>query len=453
MRTIRNIMAVLMMGSVFVLYQGDADAQTRRGDTRSTGTTSSATRSSSVNRSSSSSVNRQPAAKPSGQSRQPSVQSRPSTQTKPSIQTKPSTQTKPSAQTRPSAQPRPSVQPRPSTQSKPSVQTRPSTQTRPSAQTRPSTGAENNRPQSGAAVDRKPSNTVKSPGDRITVNRPGSRPGDRKPSSGPAMKPDKPSPRPGAGTTFKPDRDRTPVKVYPNQRHDRPRVHPVKRDFITYDRPSSFWNHHSHHYFGYRVRVLPARATIFRHHGIAYYCYNDIWYRPYGSYYVICRPPFGTVLAANLIHDLAWTAVRFSYYNTVFSTYSQINENNSYIAEQNEIIAKNNAIIAAQNQTIAMNQAQAAASVTAANELGLVQSYAAADGEYFYQDGVFYAKDKSGEYKVIVPPAGALVESLPDDYEMVTLDGTEYYKVDNTVYKVVLSEGKPVFEVMGQLIS
>ena len=447
MRTIRNIMAVLLIGSAFVAYQGDAGAQTRRGETRSTSTSGSATRSSSVNRSSSSSVKRQPAARPSTQTRQPSVQSRPSTQTKPSVQAKPSTQTRPSVQTRPSTQRQPSVQTRPSTQTKPSAQTKPS------VQTRPSVGAQNNRPQSGASVDRKPSNTVKSPGDRISVNRPGHRPGDRKPSSGPAMGPNKPGHRPSAGSAFKPDKHKPPVKVYPNHKHDRPRVHPVRRDFITYDRPSSFWNHHHHHYFGYRVRVLPARAKIFRHHGIAYYCYNDIWYRPYGSYYVICRPPFGTVLAANLIHDLAWTAVRFSYYNTVFSTYRQINENNSYIAEQNEIIAKNNAIIAAQNQTIAMNQAQAAASVTAANDLGLVQSYAAADGEYFYQDGVFYAKDKSGEYKVIVPPAGALVESLPDDYEMITIKGTEYYKVDDTVYKVVLSEGKPVFEVMGQLFS
>lgn len=447
MRTIRNIMAVLLIGSAFVAYQGDAGAQTRRGETRSTSTSGSATRSSSVNRSSSSSVKRQPAARPSTQTRQPSVQSRPSTQTKPSVQAKPSSQTRPSVQTRPSTQRQPSVQTRPSTQTKPSAQTKPS------VQTRPSVGAQNNRPQSGASVDRKPSNTVKSPGDRISVNRPGHRPGDRKPSSGPAMGPNKPGHRPSAGSAFKPDKHKPPVKVYPNHKHDRPRVHPVRRDFITYDRPSSFWNHHHHHYFGYRVRVLPARATLFRHHGIAYYCYNDIWYRPYGGYYVICRPPFGTVLAANLIHDLAWTAVRFSYYNTVYNTYSQINENNSYIAEQNEIIAKNNAIIAAQNQTIAMNQAQAAASVTAANDLGLVQSYAAADGEYFYQDGVFYAKDKSGEYKVIVPPAGALVESLPDDYDMVTLNGAEYYKVDDTVYKVVLSEGKPVFEVMGQLIS
>ena len=98
-----------------------------------------------------------------------------------------------------------------------------------------------------------------------------------------------------------------------------------------------------------------------------------------------------------------------------------------------------------------MNQQQAATAFTLADELGLVQSYAAADGEYFYQDGVFYAKDASGEYKVIVPPAGALVDSLPDDYEMVTLRDEEYYKVDDTVFKVTLSEGKPYFEVLGQL--
>jgi hypothetical protein len=34
----------------------------------------------------------------------------------------------------------------------------------------------------------------------------------------------------------------------------------------------------------------------------------------------------------------------------------------------------------------------------------------------------------------------------------VTLaDGNEYYKVDDTVYKITISEGKPYFEVLGQL--
>jgi kynureninase len=186
---------------------------------------------------------------------------------------------------------------------------------------------------------------------------------------------------------------------------------------------------------------------------VTYYCYNDIWYRPFGGYYVVCRPPFGTVLAADLIADIAWTAVRISYYNTVADTFRTINENNEYIARQNEIIAQNNAVMAAQNQTIAMNQQLAAQAYGLADELGLVQSYAAADSEYYYQDGVFYVQNKNGEYKVIVPPAGALVEALPDDFDMVTLNGEEYYKVDDTVYRVTVAEGKPYFEVLGQMYS
>lgn len=168
---------------------------------------------------------------------------------------------------------------------------------------------------------------------------------------------------------------------------------------------------------------------------------------------MVCRPPFGTVLAADIIADMAWSAVRLSYYYTVANTYSQINENNRYIAEQNAVIAQNNATIAAQNQTIAMNQQLASQAYTLANDLGLIQSYAAAGSDYYYQDGVFYAMGPDGEYKVIVPPAGALVDTLPEDYDMVTLKGNEYYKVDDTVYKVAIVEGKPYFEVLGQLLS
>ena len=166
---------------------------------------------------------------------------------------------------------------------------------------------------------------------------------------------------------------------------------------------------------------------------------------------MVCRPPLGTVLAANLIADMTWAAVRLSYYYTVANTYDKISENNAYIAQQNAVIAQNNATIAAQNQTIAMNQQLAAQAYGLANELGLVQSYAAAGSPYYYQDGVFYSVDSDNEYKVILPPAGALVETLPEDYEMVTLGGKEYYKVDDTVYRVTISEGKPYFEVLGQL--
>jgi hypothetical protein len=135
----------------------------------------------------------------------------------------------------------------------------------------------------------------------------------------------------------------------------------------------------------------------------------------------------------------------------VANTYSQISENNRYIAEQNAVIAQNNATIAAQNQMIAQSQTKAQAAYSLANELGLVQSYAAADASYFYQDGVFYSQAADGQYYVIVPPAGALVETLPEDFDTVVLNGKEYYRVDNTIYQITVSEGKLYFEVLGQM--
>ena len=342
--------------------------------------------------------------------------------------------------------------------SRPSTPPRPAAGSRPAALERkePDRAVVKKAPARKVVKENKPSTTVSRPGNQtvvrnnpafdkgnqnkpVAVNRPGNR----------TDRPDRPEARPGGRPAHKPDK---PVRIRPDHRPEVHRVHPRDRDFMPYDRPSRFWSGHNH-CFGHRVRVLPVHVRRHVHFGVTYYCYNDIWYRPYGGYYVVCRPPFGTLLAAELISDMAWTAVRLSYYHTVANTYSRINENNEYIARQNEIIARNNELIAAQNQTIAMNGQMALAAYSLADELGLVQSYADAGSSYFYQDGVFYSKGADGEYRVIVPPSGALVESLPDDYEMVTLNGDEYYKVDDTVYRVTISEGKPYFEVLGQLYS
>lgn len=389
----------------FAAFQSDADAQTRRSNGSGSDNKSSVTRKQSA---------RPAVSKPSGPERRPST-----TVTKPSGQTKPTT-TRPSS-TRPSAD-------------KPSL-TRPSGQVKPSGQTKPS----------GQNV--KPGNQSR-PAQITRPGRPTDRPSGRPTQHNPSVRPDT---RPGAKPQMTPGHgSQKPVQIRPDHRHEPPRIHPRDRDFMRWDKPGYFWSRHDHCY-GHRVRVLPSHVIRHIFHGHTYYCYNDIWYRPYGSHYIVCRPPYGTVLAANLVADMAWAAVNMAYYTTVAQTYSQINENNEYIAQQNAIIAQNNALIAAQNQTIAQGQQLAQTSYALANSLGLVQSYAAAGTEYFYQDGVFYAKDSSGQYKIIVPPAGALVETLPEDFDMVTLsDGKEYYKVDNTIYQVTVSDGKPYFEVLGQ---
>lgn len=231
--------------------------------------------------------------------------------------------------------------------------------------------------------------------------------------------------------------------------HNVRRVHPHDRDYLSYDRPPHFYSN-DYHYYGYRVNYLPPRYRRIRSYGIDYYLYNGIYYRPYDSYYVVCRPPFGTSIGSLLVAS-ALNAVNFAYYTNVYRTYRAIDSYNDYIDEQNRTIARNNQILASQNNQMALNLNRASDAYSLANQLGLIQSYAYANQEYYYQDGVFYIIDRNGEYTVITPPAGALVNALPDDYQILTMNGREYYQVDNTVYDTTVEGGVPYLEVLGQL--
>ena len=230
--------------------------------------------------------------------------------------------------------------------------------------------------------------------------------------------------------------------------HNVHRVHPRERDFMPCDRIDHFWGH-GPHYFGYRVRTLPPRYVRVRYYGVDYYRYGNVYYRPYGGYYVVCRPPFGVVIDGPVI-DLGFHTVRFAFYTNVYRTYSGFDSYSRYIDDQNRRIAQNNAILAQQNARIAMNLNAAKSSYELANALGLVQSYAYANEEYYYSDGVFYTI-KGNSYQTIVPPAGALVDELPDDYDTIVFGGAEYYRVDDTVYRMVMVGGRPCLEVLGQM--
>lgn len=232
--------------------------------------------------------------------------------------------------------------------------------------------------------------------------------------------------------------------------HNVYRVPPRERDMMRHDKPAGYW-HKDPHYFGWRVEVLPPRYKVVRYYGIDYYCYNDVFYRPFHGHYIVCRPPIGVVID-RAIRNITFATVNFAFYSSVYHAYDgYIDSNRRYIDEQNRIIARNNATIAAQNRAIALNTSAASSSYNVANALGLVQSYAYANQDYYYQDGVFYIINRNGRYEVIVPPAGALVERLPEDYETITLGGTDYYRVDDTVYRTVLVGGVPYVEVLGQM--
>ena len=283
------------------------------------------------------------------------------------------------------------------------------------------------------SVSRTPSRQSKPSGN---VSRPSSRPESKpskpavKPDSRPASKPQSPAMKPQQpqSPAVKPQRPSAKPKPQPQRPSAKPKPQPQRPAAKPPVKPSK------------PVYVKPQYRPGYR----------PIYKPTYRPRPVIVRPSYGSIIAANIAADMAWTAVNIAYFNTVARTYDQIDDNYATINQQNQIIAQNNAVIVQQNKAIAENQQLAQQAYGLANQLGLVQNFADANVEYLYQDGVFYTQAANGEYVVIVPPAGALVEALPEDFETVVLDGNEYYKVDNTIYSVAIVDGKAYFEVIGQ---
>ena len=293
---------------------------------------------------------------------------------------------------------------------------------------------------------------ARTPQNRQNPNQPGGSVNRNQPQPGMSVNRDAPRTvrhREEPPRNFEGGRRPSHVKMNPGPGRNMERIPPRRRDPMPFGRAVRFWDG-GHHYFGYRVSYLPTRYVRRTYWGVTYYIVDGIYYRRYRGNYYVCRPPFGVVFDP-VLDNLIYSVCNFAYYYDVYNTYRTINENAQTIASQNSTIAANNATIARQNEAIALNTERAAKSYLEADRLGLVQSYADAGIEYFYQDGVFFTKDKDGKYVTIVPPAGALVQELPDDYDVVTLDGEEYYKVEDTIYKLTIIDGSPYFEVLGQM--
>ena len=358
--------------------------------------------------------------------------------------------------TAPQQPPKASSQPKAPSQPKAQPQQPPKEQ--PRAQSQPPRSGSNQPARSGSNVRKQeqrrdePRRNEPRVESRQRPNQPGGSINRNQPQPGMSVNRDAPRtvrPREERPRNFEGGRQPSHVKMHPGPGRNMERIPPRHRDPMPFGRAVRFWDG-GHHYFGYRVSYLPSRYVRTVHMGVTYYIVDGIYYRRYRGHYYVSRPPFG-VLFDPVLDNLVYTVCNFAYYYDVYNTYRTIDDNARTIASQNATIAANNATIARQNEAIALNSERAAKSYLEADRLGLVQSYADAGMDYFYQDGVFFTKDKNGKYVTIVPPAGALVQELPDDYEVVTLDGEEYYKVDDTVYKLTIVDGTPYFEVLGQM--
>jgi hypothetical protein len=115
-----------------------------------------------------------------------------------------------------------------------------------------------------------------------------------------------------------------------------------------------------------------------------------LYYRPYETYYLGCRPPLGFVIAAAVLNTAVLVPVIF--HPTV-----------TYVHPQ-----------------------------------------------YYYSSGTFYIQRSNNEYEVVGPPIGAIVESIPNDCEEFVLNGKTYYKMDDTYYRATHINGANRYEVVGK---
>ena len=73
-----------------------------------------------------------------------------------------------------------------------------------------------------------------------------------------------------------------------------------------------------------------------------------------------------------------------------------------------------------------------------------------AGNPYYYSNGVFYVKVENSEgYKVVLPPVGTIVPSLPNGAKETVIDGKIYYEYEDVIYKSVVIEETVKYEVVG----
>jgi hypothetical protein len=60
--------------------------------------------------------------------------------------------------------------------------------------------------------------------------------------------------------------------------------------------------------------------------------------------------------------------------------------------------------------------------------------------KYYYYDGLYYTYVGDGDYVLVNPPVGAVVTTIPSDFQPVIINGVTYY-VNNGIYYVYTPHG------------
>lgn len=71
--------------------------------------------------------------------------------------------------------------------------------------------------------------------------------------------------------------------------------------------------------------------------------------------------------------------------------------------------------------------------------------------DQFYYSGGFFYRQYDDRYKVVVPPVGAQVPSIPSEAKQITINGQTYYEYKGVYYSTTVdADGKTVYVVAGK---
>jgi hypothetical protein len=148
---------------------------------------------------------------------------------------------------------------------------------------------------------------------------------------------------------------------------------------------------HRGYEYGSRFYNRPRGAYYISAGGYDFYFWNGIWYRGYGDYYGISRPPIGTMVARNIISSILYAV---DYVDTYYYGYRQ-------------------------------------------------PCYVDAYGNYYTPVDSYYMR-------VVNAPTGSVLYDLPSDYQELNYNGQIYYVVGSTIYEYVyINDNSYYFRAVG----
>ncbi|HEX38264.1 MAG TPA: hypothetical protein ENG70_05350 [Candidatus Cloacimonetes bacterium] len=179
-------------------------------------------------------------------------------------------------------------------------------------------------------------------------------------------------------------------------------------------------------------------TQIIIYNNIEYRYYYGYYYRPWDGYYWRIWPPFGFRISwlPPYYYDFWWDGIRYYYYCNVYYIYEDDDE--KFIVVRPPIGAMVETLPEYSEKLIIEGETYFLAD-------GVQYKAVLVNDEIWFQ--VIKVVDDT-EYDVVQLPVGAVVDTIPNDRELIVIEGETYFIADNVQYKPVIVNDEIWFKVL-----